>query len=80
MKRLLQKNSDFIVFPGIIKNSCAENSVMHSKHVVYIRTLLKSFQAGIKKINSLIKNLSRQPRKNLGSFMPVSSVPHISII
>ena len=32
---------------------------MHAKHVLYVRTLLRTFQAGTKNTNPLIKNLSR---------------------
>ena len=47
---------------------------MHAKHVVYIRTLLRTLQAGIKNTHPLFKNLSRLLSKNLGTFMPVSTV------
>ena len=44
---------------------------MHTKHVVYIRTLLPALQAGIQNTNPGINSLLR---KNLGSFMQVSAV------
>ena len=47
---------------------------MCARHVLYIRTLLRTLQAGIKNTSSLIKNLPRLPEKNLGSFMRVSTV------
>ena len=47
---------------------------MHAKHVVYIRTLLRTLKARIKNTDPLIKNLSRLLRKNLGHFMWVSIV------
>ena len=47
---------------------------MHAKHVLYIEGLLRTLQARIKNINPLMKNLSRLLRKDLGSFMRVSTV------
>ena len=41
---------------------------------MYIRTLLKTLQAGIKNTNPLIKKLSRLLSRNLGSFIGVSTV------
>ena len=38
-------------------------------HVLYIRTLLRILQAGIKNTNLLIENLSKLLRKNRGSVM-----------
>ena len=52
---------------------------MHAKHVLYLRTLLRTLQNGIGNINLLIKNLSRPIRKNLGSFMGVSTLPEHTI-
>ena len=40
----------------------------------YIRTLLRALQAGIENANQVGKNSSRLLRKNLGSFMWVSTV------
>ena len=40
----------------------------------YIRTLLRSLQAGIENANQLLKNLSRLPRKCPGSCMRDSTV------
>ncbi len=47
---------------------------MCAKHVLYIRTILRTLQAGIKNNNPIIKRLFRVPRKNLGTFMQVSTV------
>ena len=47
---------------------------MHAKHLLYVRTLLRTVQAGTENISQTIKNLSRLLRKNLGSFMRVSTV------
>jgi len=47
---------------------------MHVKHVLYIRTLLRTLQAGIQNTNPQIKNLSRLLRKNQGSFMQISTI------
>ena len=41
---------------------------------MYIRTLLRTLQAGIKNTNPLIKKLSRLLSRNLGSFIGVSTV------
>ena len=38
----------------------------------YIRTLLRTLQAGFENINPLFKNPSRLPKKNPGSLMRVS--------
>ena len=43
-----------------------KTAYMYSKLVVYIRTLLRTLQAGIENTKPLIKNLSRLLRKNLG--------------
>ena len=40
---------------------------------LYIRTLLRTLQAGIENNNQLLKNLSWLLRKNLASFMRVST-------
>ena len=47
---------------------------MHAKHVVCIRTLYRAMQNGVVNTNPLIMNLSRLLRKNLGSFVRVSTV------
>ena len=39
----------------------------------YIKTLLRTLQAGIENVNQLLKNLSRLLRINLGSSMQVST-------
>ena len=46
----------------------------------YIRILLRTVQAGNENCNQLLKNLYRLFRKNLGSFMQVSSVSPVPII
>ena len=46
---------------------------MCTKHVRYIRPLLRTLQTGIKKTNPLVENLSKLLRKSLGSFMRVST-------
>ena len=40
----------------------------------YLRTLLRTLKAVIENTNQLLENLSRLPRKNLGSFMRFSTV------
>ena len=47
---------------------------MDAKHVLYVRTLLRTLQVGIENTNPLIKNLSRLLRKNLCSSVRVSTV------
>ena len=47
---------------------------MHVKHVLCVRILLRTLQAGIKNNNPLIKDLSRLLRKNVDSIMRVSTV------
>ena len=41
---------------------------IHAEHVVCLRTLLKTLEAGIENINRLIKNLSGLPGKKRRSF------------
>ena len=53
---------------------------MHAKHGLYIRTLLRTLQAGIKNINPLITNLSRLLWKNLGSFIRASTVLYCTVL
>ena len=65
MTRLLYNNSEFKVFLRMSKNSCAESSV----------NACKAYAANKNRnINPLIMNLSRLLRKNLGSFMQLSTV------
>ena len=47
---------------------------IHAKHMLFLRALLTTLQAGNKITNSLIKNLSKLLWKNLGSFIRVSTV------
>ena len=52
---------------------------MCAKHVLYVRPLLETLEAGIENINTLIKNLLRLLGKNLVSFMQVSTVVTIRL-
>ena len=47
---------------------------IHAKHVLYIRTLLRTLEVGIKNTDLPIKNLSRLLRKYLGCSMRFSTV------
>ena len=47
---------------------------MCARYIMYIRTSLRTLQAGIYNNSHLIKNLFRLQKKNLGSFMWVSTV------
>ena len=47
---------------------------MCARCILYIRTSLRTLQAGIYNNSHLIKNLFRLPKKNLGSFTRVSTV------
>ena len=71
MIRLLNKISDLKCSQESSRVLVRNTVTIHTRHVLYIRTLLKTIQAGINNTNPLIKNLSRLLRKNLGSFMQV---------
>ena len=47
--------------------------------MLYVRTSLRTLQDGIYNNGHLIENLFRLPKKNLGSFMRVSTVTCLSI-
>ena len=47
---------------------------MCERCILYIRTSLRTLQAGIYDNSHLIKNLFRLPKKNLGSFARVSTL------
>ena len=51
---------------------------MNANHLLYIKTLLKTLQTGIERIDPLIKSLSRLLRKNLSSVMRASTVLKLS--
>ena len=89
MIRLLNKNSDNIrkqnslLLFNLDHLDCSQESSrilvlktlsIHARHVLYIRTLLRTLQAGIEDTNPLITNIFRLLRKYLGSFMLVSIV------
>ena len=74
MTRVLYKNSDLKVLSRIIKNSCAENSLNACKACAVYENLVKNLTSWNKEYNPLIKNVWRLLRKNLGSFMRVSTV------
>ena len=59
-----QKISRFLVLKTVLK--CA-------RCILYIRTSLRTLQTAIYGNSYLIKNLFRLPKKNLGSFMRVST-------
>ena len=74
MIRLLSKNSDLTCSQESPTFSVLKTVSSHARHVLYIRTLLRTLQAGIKNTNPLITNFFSLLRKNLGSFMQVSTV------
>ena len=82
--RFLNKNSNLSMFSRILDNSseflCWKTVLMCARCVLYVRTFLRTLQAGIYNNNHLIKNLFRLPKKNLGSFMRVSTVVGYSIL
>ena len=52
---------------------------IHARHVLYVRTLLRALQAGIKSTNPLTKNPSRLLRESLFAFMRVSTVVTVDL-
>ena len=74
MIRIENKNSDLKCCQELSRTLMLKTVSVHARHVLYIRTLLRTLQAGIKKTNPLVKNLSRLLRKYLGSFIRVSTV------
>ena len=71
MIRLLNKISDLKCSQESSRVLVLKTVLIQARNVLYIRTLLKTIQAGINNTNPLIKNLSRLLRKNLGSLMQV---------
>ena len=71
---LLNKNSDFKCSEQSSSILVLKTVSVHARHVLYMRTLLRTLQAGINNTNLLVKSLSRLLRKCLVFFMRVSTV------
>jgi len=77
MIRLLNMNSELKCFLESSRILVLKTRSMHAKHVLYIRTLVRTLHAGIKNANPPIKSQFRLLRKNLDSFIRVSTVAFI---
>ena len=74
MIRLLSKNSDCKCSQESSRIPVLKTVSIHARYVLYIRTLLRSLQAGINSAYPLNENLPRLLSKNLGSVMRFFSV------
>ena len=77
MIRLLNKNSDLKYSQKSSRTLVQKAVLIHAMHVLYIKTLLRALQAGIKNTNPLIKDLPSLFRKCLGSFTWISTILHV---
>ena len=73
---LLNRNYDLRRFQKLSRILVMKTVLMCARHVLYIETLLRVLQAGIKNTSPFIKNIARLSRKSLSSFIQVSTVTH----
>jgi len=72
--RIWNKNSDLKCCQESSGTLILKTVSIYARHVLYIRILLRTLQAGIQNTNPLITNLARLIRKYLDSFIRVSTV------